>query len=1420
MAAALFLALWTAVATAQPADPPWQIADAARRALVRVWVPANAEAVQRPIALSVPDAAALPPGSTFRAWDLTADREVAVQPAGAAVLLDPGAALAPGSEHRYFLYVSPAPAATPAVAQVDGAFRIETDRYVALLDRDRGGAITSLQLKDGDRLTETLGDGIHWWIGRDPKQVAQKKLGALPTEQTSAGPVFVGFRVTTPDLLTAGNSMVTEYRFFRDFIEIDHHYNAKTSTQLLWLKMPVSLRATGQTPGLFSNSQTQDGAMQVAGNTGRWTPDPAWHDVSYTGDAPFGLGVILRNTLPGGGLYYMDSVKPDEREWIYVEPYGWEKPVEIQADFDVKLTVVPHAAGPGRYADTLAKLAHDVGTSVSVFQAKDAPAPDSDNDGLPDLAELELTTNPNLPDTDLDGIPDGQDPEPLQGPTPTFGLVLPDSPAQPTDQPQTIARVTPVQGVPTLVLDGRPYGPMIYTRCAGSYEQIAQIADRDFPVHFEMVGGIGWPGAQLDTFRRLDDRINQFLDEVPNARIILRLYVCNPPHFARDYPDEVMTFNDGTTQHYTKWYAMTDRPPEERGYPSFASEQWRQKTAEALAGYVAHVRQADYARNVIGYFICGGGTEEWYYWGDYDHNLYCVDYSKPMLNAFRTYLRAKYDGDARKLRQAWGAPKIDFASALPPDPVRRRTLDTGAFWDPERSQQVRDYYYVHNKVMEDSVRLFAHAVKQACKGEQLVGIFHGYLQNHWLLEGGQATLKDVLASPDVDFWSGPPQYNRRGHGEHGCNRFLLGSLKKHGKLWISESDIRTNFSEMSDKNPSLYGRPPDLEESLACLTREYAHQLCEGGNGWWFQMGKSWYHHEPILAQFQKMQLNGEAAMGLDRTSDTDIAAVVDLDSLFTTGPWPVSSSLLDAFKVQELCRLGAPVDHYELDDILAPDAKRYKLCIMLNCFSLTDAKRRLIDERLRRDGATLVWMFAPGLFNPDQKPEMSPDHSRDLLGFGLDSERGDRLKLDMKLTDAGQQLFTGFDPQRVFGSFERPEWVLDPKTGGVREQKPGGTTLPQRFSGVADDASVLARFEDGGKPAIVLRQAPAATDVWIGSVMAPADLLRALARRAGCHLFCDADEIIYANHSFLAIHTRTAGPRTFNLRRQSDVVEIFSGQVLGQGVTQFQDSIDAFRTRVYFLGDRAQWEKETARARAFFDGFQTELKAQRLVRAARPKKSAVPSAKPLTETGPFKLTPDGFARTFLFCGPFPSPNTGGATVGFAQDFIGEAAARPTVGQTCATVFKALEGTPEATEWFGGKADEKALTNAWQALEVSEDLPRLKEQLPDIFADQLVAYYVAVYAEVKAPTPAEIRLGSDDGFKLWLNGEPVGGQNASRGVGIDTDRFTVEFKPGRNLILLKVIQGGGPSGWCLRLTDAQGRPLQNVDLWLGDSVTP
>jgi hypothetical protein len=70
-----------------------------------------------------------------------------------------------------------------------------------------------------------------------------------------------------------------------------------------------------------------------------------------------------------------------------------------------------------------------------------------------------------------------------------------------------------------------------------------------------------------------------------------------------------------------------------------------------------------------------------------------------------------------------------------------------------------------------------------------------------------------------------------------------------------------------------------------------------------------------------------------------------------------------------------------------------------------------------------------------------------------------------------------------------------------------------------------------------------------------------------------------------------------------------------------------------------------------------------------------------------------------------------------------------------------------------------------------------------------------------------IKLGSDDGVQVWLNGKLAHNNPIYRGVQIDDDTIKAELRKGRNSILVKVNQGEGNWGFCLRLTDRENRPL-------------
>jgi HEAT repeats len=74
------------------------------------------------------------------------------------------------------------------------------------------------------------------------------------------------------------------------------------------------------------------------------------------------------------------------------------------------------------------------------------------------------------------------------------------------------------------------------------------------------------------------------------------------------------------------------------------------------------------------------------------------------------------------------------------------------------------------------------------------------------------------------------------------------------------------------------------------------------------------------------------------------------------------------------------------------------------------------------------------------------------------------------------------------------------------------------------------------------------------------------------------------------------------------------------------------------------------------------------------------------------------------------------------------------------------------------------------------------------------------YAEFESDGgPAQVMAGSDDGCAVWLNGTFLYAKNIDRGVNIDEDRVNVELKPGKNALLIKVNQGNGGFGFCVRV---------------------
>jgi putative membrane-bound dehydrogenase-like protein len=85
---------------------------------------------------------------------------------------------------------------------------------------------------------------------------------------------------------------------------------------------------------------------------------------------------------------------------------------------------------------------------------------------------------------------------------------------------------------------------------------------------------------------------------------------------------------------------------------------------------------------------------------------------------------------------------------------------------------------------------------------------------------------------------------------------------------------------------------------------------------------------------------------------------------------------------------------------------------------------------------------------------------------------------------------------------------------------------------------------------------------------------------------------------------------------------------------------------------------------------------------------------------------------------------------------------------------------------------------------------------------QSVSY---VYREIDSPADQEatVLLGSDDGCKLWVNGQLVFTSNATRAAAPEQDTVKIKLKKGRNAILFKIDNGDGPHGFYFTLESAE-----------------
>lgn len=687
-------------------------------------------------------------------------------------------------------------------------------------------------------------------------------------------------------------------------------------------------------------------------------------------------------------------------------------------------------------------------------------------------------------------------------------------------------------GVPTLFINGRPHCGMMYY---GRPNTVSDFAAAGVHLCTAALSATEpwWIGPNRYDFQAIDRLFDDYV--AADSKILLMPRV----HFgygdmawwAQQNPGELAVGLDDRGRPVDYFARAADNGV---GCPfSFASRKFVRDASRALTALVKHLERRDDGERVFGYHVAGGISAEWFAWWTYIDGC-AEDYGAPCRAAFRQWLKRRYRGSVVELRRAWRDRRVTFENTDVPAPHRFDDPRSGVLRDPARAQPVIDFCLFFSEQTTAAIDALCGAVKRACRGRKLVGVFYGYMWPHWNnlspARQGHVALARLLKSRHVDFIVAPYHYDHRGlHGVH-YSQTLPAAIHAAGKLHLDEIDTFTHLTRWPYESLTTvrHARTPD--ESRRVLRRDAAALIARGGAAWWMDLlHQHWHGHPAIVDTIRAARRTAERLIDRDRRSAGQIAVFVDdRASAFMRPGSDLPYHLLTAMRQFDLSRIGAPFDERLLSDLLRDDLPDYRLCIFPNAWRLTPALRAALRRYVMRDGRWSLWLYAADVYEDSSEERsaappvrLSAAPARELLGIRLRMNRR-WAAARIELTARRHPLLAGLRRGAAYGA---PIGVARQRETIVYPNPRGWTGSIAPWFAVEDAAAEpLGRAAGTTAVGLALRRFATHTVVFSAMPCPPARLLRNLAAAAGVHLWTNEGCVVAANRSFVGVKSEAGG--------------------------------------------------------------------------------------------------------------------------------------------------------------------------------------------------------------------------------------------------------------------------------------------------------
>lgn len=454
-----------------------------------------------------------------------------------------------------------------------------------------------------------------------------------------------------------------------------------------------------------------------------------------------------------------------------------------------------------------------------------------------------------------------------------------------------------------------------------------------------------WLGEGKYDFSQIDLNIGEIVAASPDEKFIVNIDLNTPSWLERACSSDSFTHLSQTA----------------------ADPYWRKVTLAYLRDTLGYVEKK-WGDRVVAYVLMCGSTTEWV--------ERAPTVMTPMKNkAWREWCKAR---------------GLDYGPATPDCEALATAAFEGTVYDPVAERAKIDFWHFSEGLCADTLLEFARETRRCIgKGKEIGAFFGYYMTCDWSVHIGQTDWQRVFDSPDLDFFLAPPTYGaeRRRCGAGTGPMTMFSSLRLRGKRYLHEIDFDTHTV------PPCFDRYFFSQaDDLAGNTREAGFALVNHGSLWWFDMWGGFYDDPVLRARIAKLRAVYDHFKDDVSPVYGDILLVADPESAWgTTASGPHSACVPEGVR-NNLNRIGCCIDYLAFEELKLVDLAKYKVMIFHASTTITPERRKFLEEKVLRDGRTVVWVFAPGV--SDGKT-LDPGRVKELTGIAFKTPGVTTVKRD-----------------------------------------------------------------------------------------------------------------------------------------------------------------------------------------------------------------------------------------------------------------------------------------------------------------------------------------------------------------------------------------------------------------------------------------